>query len=47
MPIRYQVTQKAGPLETAEYEKPSSLGPNEVLIRTKAVALNPLDWKML
>lgn len=43
---RYEAVKQGGPFEVAEYE----LGPpepNEVLIRNRAVALNPVDYKLL
>ena len=43
---QYQAVQKGGPFTVASIPKPSP-GPNEVSIRLKAVALNPLDWKKL
>lgn len=44
--VRYQATQKGGPFELATVPKPVP-DATEVSIRIKAVALNPLDWKML
>lgn len=43
---QYQATQKGGPFAFATVPKPA-VGPNEVLYRVKAVALNPIDWKIL
>lgn len=43
---RYAAIKQGGPFEVLEYEA-SPPGPSEVLIRTKAVALNPVDWKQL
>ena len=43
---QYQAVQKRGPLVVASIRKPTP-GPNEVSIRLKAIALNPLDWRML
>ncbi|KAI9787345.1 MAG: hypothetical protein M1816_007631 [Peltula sp. TS41687] len=47
MPLRYQATQKGGPFALVGYAQPTTPGPNEVIIRTKAVGLNPVDWKQL
>ncbi|KAI9883849.1 MAG: hypothetical protein M1823_004378 [Watsoniomyces obsoletus] len=43
---RYEAVKQGGPFERVEYTVPTP-GPNEVLIHTRAVALNPADWKML
>ena len=43
---RYQAVKLGGPFERVEYDVPSP-GPTEVVVRNKAVALNPLDWKQL
>ena len=44
--VQYQAVQKGGPFTLASISKPTP-GPNEISIRLKAVALNPLDWKKL
>ncbi|KAH7134401.1 chaperonin 10-like protein [Dactylonectria macrodidyma] len=44
--LQYQATQKGGPFVLATVPKPTP-EPSDVCIRIKAVALNPLDWKML
>ncbi|KAF5005744.1 hypothetical protein FDECE_7831 [Fusarium decemcellulare] len=44
--FQYQATKQGGPFVLAAVPRPSP-EPNEVSIRIKAVALNPLDWKML
>ncbi|KAF7552275.1 hypothetical protein G7Z17_g4423 [Cylindrodendrum hubeiense] len=44
--LQYQATQKGGPFALATVPKPTP-EPNDVCIRIKAVALNPLDWKMM
>ena len=43
---QYRAVQKGGPFTVASIPKPRP-GPNEVSIRLKAIALNPLDWKRL
>ncbi len=43
---RYEAVKQGGPFEVAQYEL-GPPGPNDVLIRNKAVALNPVDHKML
>lgn len=43
---QYQATQKGGPFSVISVPKPTPER-NEVSIRVKAVALNPLDWKKL
>lgn len=43
---QYQALSKGGPFALASVPKPIP-GPNEVSIRLKAIALNPLDWKKL
>ena len=43
---QYQATQRGGPFTVASIPKPRP-GTNEVSIRLKAIALNPLDWKKL
>lgn len=42
--IQYQVLEKAGSLKAVSLSR-SAPSAEEVLIRTKAIALNPLDWK--
>ena len=43
---RYEAVHQGGPFKVAEYEV-APPGPNEVVVRNKAVALNPMDWKQL
>jgi NADPH2:quinone reductase len=43
--LQYQATQKGGPFALATVPRPAP-EPTDVCIRIKAVALNPLDWKM-
>ncbi|KAF2123211.1 chaperonin 10-like protein [Lophiotrema nucula] len=45
--IKYLVRVKGGPLEVAKAPKPTDLASNDVLIRLKAVAINPADTKMI
>ena len=42
--LQYQVDKKGGSFVEASVPFPSP-SPNEICVRTKAVALNPLDWK--
>lgn len=42
--LQYQVDKRGGSFTEASVPHPTP-GPNEICIRTKAVALNPLDWK--
>ncbi|KAM5347987.1 hypothetical protein ACJ41O_007811 [Fusarium nematophilum] len=44
--LQYQTVQKGGPFALATVPKPTP-EPTDVCIRIKAVALNPLDWKMM
>lgn len=46
MGSRYQAVKKGGPLEVVPASTPD-VERDEVLIKIKAVALNPLDWKQL
>ena len=46
MGSRYQAVKKGGPFELVPASKPD-VGKNEVLVKIKAVALNPIDWKQL
>lgn len=46
MQQQYQITKLGGPLALASAPKPTP-GADEISIRIKAVALNPLDYKML
>ncbi len=46
MASRYQAIRAGGPFETIQIER-SVPGAGEVLIRLKAVALNPIDWVQL
>jgi NADPH:quinone reductase-like Zn-dependent oxidoreductase len=43
---QYQATQKGGPFALVSIAKPTPES-NDVSIRMKAVALNPLEWKQL
>ena len=42
--IQYQVDKRGGSFTETSVPHPTP-GPNELCIRPKAVALNPLDWK--
>ena len=42
--LQYQLDKKGGSFAETSVPQPIP-GPNEVCIRTKAVALNPVDWK--
>ena len=42
--LQYQVSKQGGSFAEASVPYPAP-GNNEICIRTKAVALNPLDWK--
>ncbi|KAI1386077.1 putative alcohol dehydrogenase [Hypoxylon trugodes] len=44
--IKYIVTEKGAPLKEKVTPIPTDIGPNEVLIRLKAIAVNPADVKM-
>ncbi|KPM40036.1 hypothetical protein AK830_g6527 [Neonectria ditissima] len=44
--LQYQATQQGGPFALATVPRPHP-EPTDVCIRIKAVALNPLDWKMM
>ncbi|CAM1511664.1 Fc.00g091770.m01.CDS01 [Cosmosporella sp. VM-42] len=44
--LQYQTTQQGGPFALATVPRPTP-EPTDVCIRIKAVALNPLDWKMV
>ncbi|KAJ9143082.1 GroES-like protein [Pleurostoma richardsiae] len=46
MPVQYQATKLGGPFAIVTVPEPKP-GANEVIIRTKAIGLNPLDWKSL
>lgn len=46
MGSRYQAVKKGGPFKVVPASKPN-LEKNELLIKIKAVALNPIDWKQL
>ncbi len=46
MPSRYQAIKIGGPFETAQIDRPVP-GAGEVMIRLKAIGLNPIDWKQL
>lgn len=41
---QYQLTSQGGPFESVAVPKPVP-GDEEVCIRTRAIGLNPLDWK--
>ncbi len=43
--IAYKVFGDTGVLQTIDEQKPSIL-PNQVLVKVKAVSINPLDWKI-
>lgn len=45
--VKYLARQKGSTLEATIAPKPSVLHPTEVLIRVKAVAINPADYKMI
>ena len=42
--LQYQLDKKGGSFTETSVPHPTP-GPTEVCVRTKAVALNPLDWK--
>ncbi|KAI9832426.1 MAG: hypothetical protein M1819_004415 [Sarea resinae] len=44
---RYVVMGKGSPLVAIPAAKPTTLEPTEVMIRLKAIAINPADWKMI
>lgn len=44
---RYLVKEKGGPLVATRAAKPTITDPTEVLIRLKAIAINPADCKMI
>jgi formyltetrahydrofolate deformylase len=43
---RVQLVQPGGPFEIVKSPKPTPAS-DEVVVRLKAVALNPLDWKQM
>ncbi|PWG79419.1 NAD(P)-dependent alcohol dehydrogenase [Pararcticibacter amylolyticus] len=43
--IAYKVFGDTGVLQTIDEQKPS-IQPNQVLVKVKAVSINPLDWKI-
>ncbi|KAF2180868.1 GroES-like protein [Zopfia rhizophila CBS 207.26] len=45
--VKYIVQAKGRPLEAATSPKPTKLQPSEIMIRLKAVAINPADVKMI
>src|ERR1700753_4396998 len=45
--IKYLVMAKGTPLVTTITSKPTTLDSNEVMIRLKAIAINPADCKMI
>ena len=45
--IRFPVMEKGTPLVATTAEKPQISEPNEVIIRLKAIAINPADFKMI
>jgi NADPH:quinone reductase-like Zn-dependent oxidoreductase len=44
---KYLVREKGGPLVATTTAKPTIIEPTEVMIRLKAIAINPADWKMI
>ena len=42
--LQYQLTKQGGSFTKVPVSYPTP-GPNEICIRTKAIGLNPLDWK--
>ena len=44
---RWLVKEQGGPLEVSTAAKPDDVNPNEVMIRLKAIAINPADCKMI
>jgi NADPH:quinone reductase-like Zn-dependent oxidoreductase len=44
---KYLVRRQGGPLEATITPKPTILEPTEVMIRLKAIAVNPADCKMI
>ncbi|KAJ5108182.1 hypothetical protein N7456_004857 [Penicillium angulare] len=44
--LQYQLSEKGGQFQLVEVPTPSDLGANEISIRTKAIGLNGLDWKI-
>jgi NADPH:quinone reductase-like Zn-dependent oxidoreductase len=42
--LQYQIINQGGAINTVSVPYPTP-GPNEICIRPRAVALNPLDWK--
>jgi NADPH:quinone reductase-like Zn-dependent oxidoreductase len=42
--LQYQISKQGGRFTEVSVPCPTP-GPNEICIRTRAVALNPLDWK--
>lgn len=43
--IQLQCIKQGGPLEIFKTPKPTSLKPDQILVRQTVVALNALDWK--
>jgi NADPH:quinone reductase-like Zn-dependent oxidoreductase len=43
--LQYQVLKQGGLLTKVSVPQPAP-GPNEICIRPRAIALNPLDWKI-
>jgi NADPH:quinone reductase-like Zn-dependent oxidoreductase len=46
MALRYQAVKQGGSFEVVPVEVPVP-GAGEILIKLKAIALNPVDWKQL
>lgn len=44
---KYLIREIGGPLIPTVASKPASIGPTEVLIGMKAIAINPADYKMI
>jgi len=42
--LQYQLSKQGGPFTKVSVPHPTP-GPDEICIRTRAVALNPVDWK--
>jgi NADPH:quinone reductase-like Zn-dependent oxidoreductase len=45
--IKYLVRSQGGHLVATTTAKPTIIEPTEVMIRLKAIAINPADWKMI
>jgi NADPH:quinone reductase-like Zn-dependent oxidoreductase len=44
---KFLVRAKGSPLEAIDVAKPTNIGPTEVMIRLKAIAINPADIKSI